>query len=85
MFPALVLLRASVFSVRTSVVDHARLLVAFFMMSHLQSYLSNARQFESCKTDFTYATFLNDLLKTLAADLLYASLRFFVCSPNATN
>ena len=35
MFPALVLLRASVFSVRTSAVDHARLLVAFFMMSHL--------------------------------------------------
>ena len=39
----------------------------------------------SCKTDLNYATFLNELLKTLATDLLYASLRVFVCSPNATN
>ena len=46
MFPALVLLRASVLSGRTSVVDHARLLVAFFMMSHLQSYLSNAENWK---------------------------------------
>src|SRR4029077_2393212 len=37
------------------------------------------------KTNLNYATFLNELLNTLTADLPYASLRVFVCSPNTAN